>query len=191
MLTKTGFKKGYTPWNKGKKMSEETRKRMSESQKGIKRNSPSEETRRKISEKLKGRTWKPDRFCLVCGKNGVRKDRKYCSQQCAGVAVKGKETWITGKKHTEEARAKMRGEKNGVWKGELVGYQAVHSWMRKYKQHTECEKCGATEKLEWANKNHTYERVLEDYIELCPSCHRKYDIENNGYAGNKKNSHRV
>lgn len=48
----TSWKKGHTTWNKGKKMSEETRRKNSEAHKD---KHPSEETRRKKSELMKGR----------------------------------------------------------------------------------------------------------------------------------------
>ena len=44
-------KKGYVPWIKGKKLSEETKQKMSKSKKGMKR---SEETKRKIGKAHKG-----------------------------------------------------------------------------------------------------------------------------------------
>ena len=56
------FKKGKTPWNKGKKCSEETRKKLREANKGEKNpfygKRHSEETRRKMRESHKGKnTW--------------------------------------------------------------------------------------------------------------------------------------
>lgn len=50
-MKKTTFKKNYIPWNKGKKMSDELRKKLSDSHKGKKQ---SEETKKKRSNSLKG-----------------------------------------------------------------------------------------------------------------------------------------
>ena len=35
--------------------------------------------------------------------------------------------------------------------------------------------------IHWANIDHKYRRNLDDWIGLCAKCHRRYDIENNGY----------
>lgn len=73
-------------------------------------------------------------------------------------------------------------EKNPQWKGNDAGYIAIHTWVRKWKgKHIKCEICGVTtcKKFEWANIDHTYRRVLEDYISMCCSCHKKYDYKNN------------
>ena len=90
-----------------------------------------------------------------------------------------------GKKQTEEHKAKniRIGEKNGIWKGDDVGYDGIHSWVERWKGKTDiCEKCGVTgltgHQIHWANIDHKYRRVLDDYIRLCALCHRRYDIEN-------------
>lgn len=68
------------------------------------------------------------------------------------------------------------------WKGDNVGYLAMHSWVNRcLGKPKKCEHCGATakeRKLGWANKDHKYRRNLGDYISLCWSCHKKYDLEN-------------
>ena len=71
------------------------------------------------------------------------------------------------------------------YKGEKVGYVALHEWVYRWKgKANHCERCGATDKKKyhWANVDHKYRRVLEDYISMCVSCHRIYDYERNGYA---------
>lgn len=56
--------------------------------------------------------------------------------------------------------------------------RTIHLWVEKWKgKPKECEMCGTTEatKFEWANVDHTYRRVLEDYIRMCSPCHGAYD----------------
>lgn len=88
-------------------------------------------------------------------------------------------------------RPQTSGNKNGKWKGEKAKYGAIHMWVVSHKgKPLECESCGKTNlklrQYQWANKDHKYRRVLDDYIRLCASCHQKYDIENNGYCGGKR-----
>jgi hypothetical protein len=51
---------------------------------------------------------------------------------------------------------------------------------------SKCEHCEREDKkkYEWANIDHKYARKIEDYIRLCTSCHRLYDIKYNGYQKN-------
>lgn len=70
------------------------------------------------------------------------------------------------------------GEKNWNWKGDDVGYQALHAWVRKHKGVPKlCEHCGTVErrKYEWANVSKQYKRDLNDWVRLCTPCHRKFD----------------
>lgn len=56
-------------------------------------------------------------------------------------------------------------------------YQAAHYWIRKNKIKTNiCADCGDKEKTEWSNIDHKYSRNLDDYVERCRSCHKRYDI---------------
>lgn len=75
------------------------------------------------------------------------------------------------------------GELNNKWKGDEVSYSGVHHWVTKWKgRPTVCEKCGTKglkgHKIHWANIDHKYKRVLDDYIRLCSQCHSDYDREN-------------
>jgi len=74
-------------------------------------------------------------------------------------------------------------EKHYNWKGDDVGYRALHDWVEKFKgKASYCEKCGkektSPRSIHWANIDHKYRRVLDDYISLCQKCHLAYDIEN-------------
>ena len=98
-----------------------------------------------------------------------------------------------GKKHTQETRNKIsnanKGQKSSQWVGDNIGKEGVHLWVKKIKGTPRlCEHCKRTDKkkYEWANKDHSYKRISSDYIRLCTSCHRKYDIKNNNYTLCKK-----
>lgn len=115
----------------------------------------------------------------------------------SGIYFRTKETLakITsqlGRKRSEETKEKMRisfkgrnkGSKSPKWKGQEVGYRGMHYWVRRWKGIPQkCEKCGATnlekKRISWANIDHKYRRVLDDYIALCPKCHGEYDTEHN------------
>jgi len=99
----------------------------------------------------------------------------------------GKITHSCGCLRLEIVRRKkpeLSNEKSHLWK-ENVGYRAIHLWVIKNKgKANKCSHCGAnTGKIEWANIDHKYRRNLDDYIQLCTSCHRDYDIKNNNYRG--------
>ncbi len=96
--------------------------------------------------------------------------------------ARGHKPWNKGKKMPQ-----LSNEKNSNWKGEKASYMAIHSWVRRHKgKPIKCIYCGkektTPKSIQWANRDHTYRRILDDYISLCVSCHRKYDIKYNGYS---------
>lgn len=83
----------------------------------------------------------------------------------------------------------MKGEKSNPWKGDAAGKEAMHQWVKSINgKPQKCEMCGEVNKkhYDWANLYHTYKRIIKDYVRLCRSCHRKYDIKNNGYIFKRK-----
>lgn len=74
-----------------------------------------------------------------------------------------------------------KGEKHYFWKGDAAGYHAIHAWLRKhFGKADRCENpfCrGESHRFEWAKlKQKEYQRVRENYIRLCHSCHFLYDM---------------
>lgn len=85
---------------------------------------------------------------------------------------KGQAPWNKGKKMPEKTN-----EGNSNWKGDNVGYHGLHRWIHRHKGKPKiCETCGSTKNLQWANKDHKYRRELSDYISLCSSCHKQFDL---------------
>lgn len=77
---------------------------------------------------------------------------------------------------TEFKKGQTTGDKNNNWKGNDVGYFALHGWVyRRLGKAKKCSKCGSEKNVEWANKSHKYKRIIGDWLELCKKCHVKYD----------------
>lgn len=95
---------------------------------------------------------------------------------------------LTGRIPTEEEKrnvrvamkrpdvvAKMSGPNNHRWKGEEVGYQALHDWVRRYIPRTElCQFCNVRQSTEIACVGQ-YKRDKINWAWACHSCHVKYD----------------
>lgn len=158
----------------------------------------------------------------TCSRRSWKEDYKSCSRSCARIGkpsttlgMRGR--WIAwnkgipfskasrkkmslakkGKSWTETMRknivpALRRGIDHPLWKGEKVGYMALHSWVkRELGKADHCEDCGLKKKpkigsrgqsmiskksyFEWANVSNKYLRDLSDWKSLCTKCHAKYD----------------
>lgn len=71
------------------------------------------------------------------------------------------------------------GENNPAYKGDAVGYEAVHIWVRKRKPKPKgCEFCGREVPLDLANKSGKYSRDLDDWNYICRKCHMDSDGRN-------------
>jgi len=86
-----------------------------------------------------------------------------------------------GKKCPWAVPSIRNGKDNGMWKGDNVSYSALHHWiMRNYGKPNTCEHCGRTglkgKFIDWANKSGKYLRDLSDWMTLCKSCHKIYDL---------------
>ena len=96
--------------------------------------------------------------------------------------------------HSEKVSKSLLGKKEEQsrrWKGDNAGYVAIHIWLKnKLGKATRCENpnCKYPKKVkyrqpiskpkrfEWASISRKNLRDKNDYIQLCPSCHRTYDI---------------
>lgn len=96
-----------------------------------------------------------------------------------------------GKKMSEEQRKKMiiavtgtkMAEANPMWKGDEVGYHALHSWVKSRLSKPElCQHCQQNPPIDLANKSNQYKRDLSDWEWLCRKCH----IESDGRMNNLK-----
>jgi len=85
---------------------------------------------------------------------------------------------MKGKRQTPE-HIKSRiavGQNHGGWKGDEVGYNALHAWVRRNKaKPVKCVSCGLKKPLEVANISQLYLRKLSDWEWVCRSCHMTFD----------------
>jgi len=76
------------------------------------------------------------------------------------------------------AAGRPRGEAHPAWKGDDVGYCALHDWVNRHGDKTgACVRCSAEGITHWANISGKYLRDLDDFIELCVPCHKQFDME--------------
>lgn len=101
-------------------------------------------------------------------------------------AKKGAKNPMYGKKWSEAQRKVLTRPKefNPLWKGDKVGYRAVHSFIeRHYGKPTTCEHCQTTNlvgrQIHWASKTQSHTRNRENWMRLCSKCHGIYDKLNN------------
>lgn len=84
-----------------------------------------------------------------------------------------RQPWNKGKKLPQ-----MSGENHFAWKGDNVGYHALHDWVAKeLGRPKKCEICNKTEakRFEWANISGEYKKDITDWKRLCKGCHNKMD----------------
>ncbi len=117
----------------------------------------SEETKRKISLSLSGR----------------KVPRKLVEKRIRSRA------WY---KHDTNTKNKMSISQIERWGyGNRPNYDANHHWLKN--QFGKAIKCDNDEcifkspkRFEWANISGYHKRDRKDYLQLCPSCHRKWDL---------------
>ena len=101
---------------------------------------------------------------------------------------------MQNEKVSQSLRGKY-GEEARRWKGEAAGYVAIHMWIKKHwgmPDHCDMCNCHDASRYEWCNKDKKYRRVREDWMQLCPSCHRIYDcaiIRERVYGERCRNGH--
>jgi len=117
------------------------------------------------------------KICLNCNLwfQHIRKKSKFCSLKCYHNSP---DSTVGKFKKGHSSLRDQKGAKNSMWKGDNVGYSALHKWIKKqlFKRKV-CQHCGTkkAKRYEWANISKKYKRDLEDWIELCCSCHYKFD----------------
>lgn len=103
--------------------------------------------------------------------------------------------YLIDKIRSPEVRKKISeahsGSKSSMWKGMKASYWAKHIFLKNhFGKASKCENDGCVyprynskgvllqkpNRYHWANISGKYRRGREDYMELCPSCHKRYDM---------------
>lgn len=128
--------------------------------------------------------------CQDCGELKSSSKGIYC--KTCGYKHRERPNGLTYILHKENAthfkkgcipwnKDKSLGELSPVWKGDNVGYDALHGWVeRRFPRPKFCSNCGSDKHIELANLSGQYKRDLSDWKYLCKSCHHKYDNKNFG-----------
>ena len=93
---------------------------------------------------------------------------------------------------TGGAVSPLTGENHYNWKGKLASYFAKHIWLKThFGKASKCENPNCVyprknaagsilkkpKRYDWALiRGREYEHKRENFIQLCPSCHKKYDL---------------
>ena len=110
--------------------------------------------------------------CLVCRRKGEIKNRVFCvdcnKMLSSNKLIRCKECWKKTKPLTNE--------KNPMWKGDRVGYGALHRWIERHKSKPKfCERCKHKPPYDLANISGEYKRDINDFEWLCRKCHMGED----------------
>jgi hypothetical protein len=114
--------------------------------------------------------------CGFCGETKLmRRSGSFCSKSCTTSAH-----WRDGVDFNLP-----KGENNASWKGDQVSYAALHHRILvargKASMCVNRPSFGCTSiSFEWAHIHDTDPYNVENYVELCASCHRKYDVKRDG-----------
>lgn len=141
--------------------------------------------------------------CPICGVKKYKKlallkrGSRFCSTKCANESRRGK--MPSNLKYARSKSPIQKGHKgfaicgkdHWAWQENDPSYRAVHAWIvSRYGNATKCEnpKCVYPRKdmrgywmekpkaYQWANKSQKYKRDRDDFMQLCASCHKLYDM---------------
>ena len=118
-----------------------------------------------ISNSLRGITFSSERKQRI---SESLKGRKLSDEHKKNISIS-----LKGNPKLATNKGKF-GEESHGWKGDKAGYFAIHNWIRKHKPKKGiCEDCKKTCKTEFHSINEKYTRNINDYRELCNSCHKR------------------
>lgn len=118
------------------------------------------------------------------------KHRKILSDALKGHTVSIETREKIRKNHARQWLGRTN-EETAHWLGDNISYGGLHDWIRKEKgSPLACENCpkigGNSRNYHWANISGKYLRDVNDFIRLCVSCHKLFDLGKIEINGMKK-----
>jgi hypothetical protein len=172
--------------NAGKPLSEERKRKISESLKGQPGRPHTEETKEKIRQANLGRTFSEETIEKMRQAALNRPPFSEETKKKMSESRKGRPAWNKGipasektkKKISEALKGKFAEEKHYAWRGEEASYSAKHTWVNKYWGKAQLCELEPTHKgpYEWHNISEEYKRDRSDWLQICKSCHQKIHV---------------
>jgi len=182
---KTAFKKGFIPWNKGNHTRlNDCLVKWREEGGGVGDKNPTwkgdKASKKAIAIWAKTRLGSPLK-CSKCNEDGKKHQLRWVS--ISGKYKRDLSDFVTicASCHAKSYVTKKESHHN--WKGDAAKYRTIHVWVTYNKGKPKvCSSCGKvglkSKEIHWSNIDHKYKRNLDDYVALCASCHKRYDLEN-------------
>lgn len=135
----------------------------------------------KIIQRYNSRTKKMTEF--IHGHNAINRIVSKETREKMRLKMTGKYDGnrhpMYGKTRSNETIEKLRiintNERNPAWRGDDVGYNALHGWVRRHLPKPQrCQKCNIiNHKLDLACVTNVYNRDFSNWMYMCRSCHQK------------------
>jgi len=105
-----------------------------------------------------------------------RSDYFSMCDKCGKVISYRRICHFTRKIRVQCQKCYLEGKANPQWKGDKVGYDALHRWVERHKLKSQvCEICKTKKPYDLANISGEYKRDINDFQWLCRSCHMNND----------------
>lgn len=105
--------------------------------------------------------------------------RRYCTAACSKMGDRNP---------NKDGKSAAKDERHQYWKGENVGIDALHTYVRRrLPSDGRCTCCGQEKRLDLANISGEYKRELSDWEWLCRRCHMIKDGRLDRLKTNSKN----
>lgn len=127
-----------------------------------------------------------ERICEECKKPFIQTDhphnrvQKFCSKRCGKLGSSNPNF---------NGAVAAKGSRHPQWKGDNVGIDALHTYVRKRLPKPEkCQCCNDAPPYDLANISNEYKRDLDDWEWLCRKCHMTKDGRMNNLAQFQKSN---